>query len=102
MTAAFITAVSQRFAQESTADVIEFVADLRSRSGALAESIDPGAAERLIQAVLDDEYTDLGSTDMGGLMIVLVAGLIADRQPSADELDKFLAMARNLADRWLR
>jgi hypothetical protein len=38
VTAAFITAVSRRFAQESTADVIGFVADLRSRSGALAGS----------------------------------------------------------------
>ena len=102
VTAAFITAASQRFAQESTADVIGFVADLRSRSPALAESIDPGAAEHLIYAVLDDEDTDLDSKDMGGLMIVLLAGLVADRQPSPDELDEFLAGVRKLADRWLQ
>lgn len=102
VTAAFITALSQRFGPGSTAEVIQFVADLRSRSGALAESIDPSAAEHLIQAVLNDEDTDLGSQDLGGLMIVLLAGLIADRQLSAGELDDFLAGARKLADRWLQ
>ncbi len=101
VTAAFIT-VSQRFGPGSTTGVIGFVPDLRSRSGALAESIDPSAAERLIQAALNDEDTELGGKDMGGLMIVLLAGLIADRQLSADELDDFLAGARKLADRWLQ
>lgn len=102
VTAAFVTAVNQRFAAGSGTDVIEFVADLRSRSAALAESIDPGAAERLIRAVLDEEDTDLGGTDMGRLIIVLLAGLIGDRQLSAAGLDEFLAGARELADRWLQ
>jgi hypothetical protein len=102
VTAAFIAAVSQRFAPADTTGVVEFVADLRSRSEALAESIDPGAAERLIRAVLDEEDTDLGGNDMGRLIIVLLAGLIADRKLSAAELDEFLAGARQLADRWLR
>lgn len=53
LAAAFFEAVNREFADEGTsADVIEFVADVRGRSEALAEAIDPRAAERLIRAAL--------------------------------------------------
>jgi hypothetical protein len=104
LAAAFFEAVNRRFAQDgTTADVIEFVADVRGRSQALAEAIDPRAAERLIRAALTDEdIDDLDDRAKGSLYVVLLAGLIGDEQLSDDGLDEFLAEARKLADEWLR
>jgi len=104
LAAAFFEAVNRRFAQEGTAaDVIEFVADVRGRSEALGEAIDPRAAERLIRAALTDEdIDDLDDKAKGGLYVVLLAGLIGDEQLSDDGLDELLAEARKVADEWLR
>jgi len=104
LAAAFFEAVNRRFAQEGTpAAVIEFVADVRGRSEALGEAIDPRAAERLIRAALTDEdIDDLDDKAKGGLYVVLLAGLIGDEQLSDDGLDEFLAEARKVADEWLR
>jgi len=103
LAAAFFEAVDRRFAEDgTTADVIEFVADVRTRSQALGEVIDPHAAERLIGAALTDEdIDDLDAKAKGRLFAVLLAGLIADEQLSKDGLDEFLAEARKLADEWL-
>lgn len=104
LAAAFFEAVNRRFAQDGTAaDIIEFVADVRSRSQALGEAIDPRTAERLIRAALTDEdLDDLDDNAKGSLYVVLLAGLIGDEQLSQDGLDEFLAEARKLADGWLR
>jgi hypothetical protein len=104
LVAAFFEAVNRRFAQDGTAaDVIEFVADVRGRSEALGEAIDPRAAERLIRAALSDEdIDDLDDRAKGRLYVVLLAGLIGDEQLSNDGLDEFLAEARKIADEWLR
>jgi hypothetical protein len=67
--------------------VIEFVADVRSRSAAVAEGIDPGAAERLIRSVLDDEETDLSASELGGVMIVLLADPVVGGWDDRDLLD---------------
>jgi hypothetical protein len=103
LTAAFVTAVTRRFGQPGAADdVIDFVADLRSRSDAVAGAIDPRAAEHLIQAALNDDDTGVDAKNMGGLMVVILAGLVADEELTADGLDEFLAEARKVADEWLR
>jgi hypothetical protein len=101
--AAFFEAVDRRFAASGTAaDVIAFVADVRARSDRLAESIDPQAAERLIQSALTGEdVSDLDGKTRGGLFIVLLAALASDEQFKGDELEAFLAEARKTADGWL-
>lgn len=103
ITAAFFEAVERRFAERGTsADVIEFVADVRARSDELAEKVDPHDAERLIRAALTDE--DIGDMDdatKGRLFIVILAALVADEHLSPESLDDFLAEARKLADRWI-
>lgn len=101
LAAAFFEAVNRRFAAGGgAADVIEFVADVRSRSAALAEAVNPRAAERVIRAALTDEdIADLDDTVKGGLYVVLLAALTGDEGLSAAGLDEFLAEARKLADR---
>jgi hypothetical protein len=104
LTAAFLEAVDRRFAEGGTmVDVIEFAASVRIRSMALAEAVDPRAAERLILAALTDEdISDLTDTVKGGLCIVLLAALTSDEGYSAAGLDEFLAEARKLADGWMQ
>jgi hypothetical protein len=100
--AAFFEAVNRRFAKDAAADVISFVADVRSRSDRLAESIDPQAAEQLIRGVLTEEdFPDLDTGTRGRLFIVLLVALVSDEQVNGDELDAFLAEARKTADGWL-
>lgn len=99
MTAAFFEAVERRFAGTGTpSDVIDFVADVRSRSDRLAEAIDPSDAERLIRSCLTDENVDdLNDETRIRTMMGLLGGLVADEQFDAEGLNAFLADARKLA-----
>ncbi len=99
--AAFFEAVDRRFAKDGTvADVIEFVADIRSRSNRLSD-IDARAGERLIRAALGDgSAEDIDDQTRFGTEIVLLAGLIVDERLDDAGLDRFLADARKLADSW--
>ncbi len=103
LTAAFVEAVERRFGKTGTpSDVVTFVADVRSRSDRLAEEIDPQAAELLIRAALTgDDIDDLDAGTIGGLYVVLLAGLISDEQLDDARLDDFLGEARKLADQWI-
>jgi hypothetical protein len=103
ITAVFVEAVDRRFGKNGTAaDVISFVADVRSRSDNVANAIDPRAAERLILAILKDEDgEDFDGQTMGQIYIVLLSALISDEQLDDDALDASLESARKRADRWL-
>ncbi len=103
ITAAFFEAVDRRFAGNGTAaDVISFVADVRSRSDEIARTIDPQAAERVIRAVLtDDDITDIDGQARGQLFFVLLSALVSDEQFDDDALDAFLTEVRKQADDWL-
>jgi hypothetical protein len=104
LVAAFFEAVDRRFGQNGTkADVVEFVAGLRSRTGSLADAIDPRAAERLILAAFTDEdIADIDDKIKGGLYGLLLAALITDARLSGIDLDEFMAEARSIADHWSR
>jgi hypothetical protein len=95
VTAAFGEAVERRFGQRYQAgDVVTFVADVRARSDRLAAQLDPGAAERVINAVLGHgSIRDLDRESVLRAKLVLLAALVADAA-----LDEFLAAARKLAD----
>src|SRR6266567_6034791 len=82
ISAAFCEAVEQRFAPDaSTADVIEFVGNVRSRSDDAADKIDPHIAERLILAVYTDEQIkDLPLEVRYRTQIILLGALIGDEQ----------------------
>lgn len=102
LTAAFFEAVDRRFAQNGrTADVVEFVADVRARHLKDADEIDPRAAERLILAIFsDEEVDDLDTETKVSAQIILLYALITDARLDDAGLDGFLAEARKLADEW--
>jgi hypothetical protein len=97
--AAFLEAADRRFA---TADlpsaVIEWVSEVRSRSGAAADAIDPATAERVILKALGrGEISDISGGDIRHAMRVLLPILIADEHLSDAGIDAFLAAARKQA-----
>jgi hypothetical protein len=104
VTAAFFEAVDRRFGKEGTpARVIEYVADVRSRSDEIAEDVDASVGERMIQKVLVGESTDdLDSRTSATAKLLLLAALVADESFGNSELDQFLARVRKMADYLLR
>ena len=98
--AAFFRAANKRSEEGATrSDMIEFVADVRSRSEQARDDIDPRTAERSIQAVVSDaDISDLDARDVRRHQVLLLAGFIADERFSPAELDEFMAGARGLAD----
>jgi hypothetical protein len=102
LTAAFFEAVDRRFAENgTTADVIDFVANVRARHLRDADEIDQRAAERLILAIFtDEEIDDLDAEIKVNTQIILLFALIAEERFDDSALDEFLAEARKLADDW--
>jgi hypothetical protein len=103
LAAAFVEAVNRRFGKGATeADVIEYVADVRRRSDEIGDAIDPGAAVKLILAVLSDESArDVDARTRGKVFVIFIAALISDERLDGDGIDAVLASARMLADEWL-
>ena len=102
--ASFIDAVERKFTAQSPRDsIIDYVADVRSRSPEAADSVDPGAAERLIQMVFDDDVdiSDLDGNTRVRMELALLFALITDEDLDDEALDKFLAGARKLANELL-
>jgi hypothetical protein len=101
--AAFFKAVDRRFAGGvTTADVIEYVGDVRARLGSAAERVDPQAAERLVLKVLGHgSVADLDAKTAFTAKQFLLVALIADEHLDDAGLDEFLGEARKLADQWL-
>jgi len=100
VTGAFCEAVDRRFSEDApAADVIDFVADVRSRSERLTREVDPVVAERVIRVVLSEgSLADLSPEVVVGAQIVLLTALIADEHLDDAGLDAFLAKARKLGD----
>lgn len=101
--AAFVVASERRFRANGTAaDVIRFVADVRSRTPSAAERIDPKIGERLVLCALTDEPIDDIDADTAIVtQLLLLVGLIADAEFESAGLDAFLAESRALADEWM-
>lgn len=94
--ATFIEAVERRFNERTTrAEVIDYVADLRSRNDDAAEELDPDKAERMIMTVIaDEDVDDLSGDERVKLEMILMAGFIADAGFDEVELEAFLEKAR--------
>jgi hypothetical protein len=102
VSAAFSLAAEGRF-PEGTPDamIIDYVADVRSRSDRTA-AIDPVTAERVLRAIsADEDIDDIDRRTSFETQRVLLAALIADAHLGARELDAFMIRARRRADRWL-
>jgi hypothetical protein len=102
VTAAFCVAGERRFPSgSSVADVIEFVADARSRTQRLS-AIDPRIAERVVLAVAaDEDINDIDPKTSFETQLLLLAVMTADARYDAVGLEEFLTEARKLADQWL-
>lgn len=99
--AGFFEAVDRRFAKGGTrADVIEYVADIRSRSERLTDQVDPQVAERLIMHSLGEgSIDDLGDKIVVHTQLIILIALIGDEELNGGDLDKFIATARVLGNR---
>jgi hypothetical protein len=102
--AAFFEAVDRRFGKEApSARVIDYVADVRSRSDEIAENVDANVGERMIRKVVVGESTDdLDSRTSATAKLLLLAALVADENFGNAELGQFLARVRKMADYLLR
>jgi hypothetical protein len=100
---AFIEAADRRFGESATPDdIIEFVADVRSRSEGIQGELDPIVAERVLLAGLGKgDVSGLDSWAVRSSQILLLAAMMADASPGDDELDTFMALARAHADQQL-
>ena len=100
VTGAFFEAVDRRFAKDTTRDdVIEFVADVRSRTEDVRDALDPGVAERVLLAAL--EQADIGDLDAEPArrsQTYLLAAMVVDEQFDDAALDEFMARARTVAN----
>jgi len=103
VSAAFLLAAEKRFAGKTgDAEVIEFIADVRSRSADAADKIDPRIGERIIRAVYTSEQIDdIDPRTSWRTQLLLLAGLIGDEQLDETGLESFLTQARKMADQSL-
>lgn len=102
LTAAFTLATEQRFPPPVTlADLIRYVADVRSRTPSAAENVDPKIAERLLLAALtDDSISDLDGKAIGVNQSILLVAMVADKGLDPAGLEEFIEEARELANEW--
>jgi hypothetical protein len=101
--AAFFEAVDNRFKQSQRADVIDYVAEVRSRSADWAAELDPRIAERLILGVLGIGSTqDITGRDSSSVKLYLLGALMADADLDNAGLDEFMAKIKKMADYLLR
>ena len=103
ITAAFVEAVEGRFNERTPrGEVIDYVADVRSRSDYVAEELDPDKAERMIMTVIaDEDVNDLSTNERIQVEMILIAGLVADASFSDAERDAFLEKSRAFGDELL-
>jgi hypothetical protein len=103
ITATFARAVQRRFnAQTPRSEIIDYVADVRSRSDNVAAKLDPDRAERMVMTIIGDEdVDDLDSNERIQVAMFLLAGLVADADLDEAELEAFLERSRTLANKLL-
>lgn len=101
--AAFVIAAERQFQENSTAaDVIRFIADVRSQTPIAAERIDPKIGEQLILSALTDEPVP-EDVDVETALItelLLLVGMVASEHFQPADLDRFMDEARALANEW--
>jgi hypothetical protein len=101
---AFFEAVDRRLGTQATDEnIINFVADVRSRTDEAARDVDPGYAERLISAVLGrgGSFDDLDEKKATAAKLYMLVSFAADQEYDDAGLDEFLQEARKNADRLL-
>ena len=100
LTAAFVNAVDRRFGTRYTlTDIVEYVAEVRTRLRNPYRGINPNVAERLIRKALGEgTVRGIDKQTLIHTERVLLVALIMDDQLDGVALDTFLAEARATAD----
>jgi hypothetical protein len=100
--AAFVTAVRRRFSPTYThADIIRFVAGVRSLLSEEPDAIDPRAAENMIRRALNEHVTDeVDQETKVRAQLALLIALITDEELDDAGLDEFLDTVRTLTGQW--
>lgn len=99
----FMAAVARKFNRQSSRDdIIDYVAQVRSRNEELADILEPSATERMIASVYGDEdIEDIDARIVMDIEIFISVAIVTDKGISGQELDDFLATARKYADQML-
>jgi len=99
----FMAAVTRKFNKHSSRDeIIDYVAQVRSRSEEMAESLDPSATERMIASIYaDEDIDDIDPRTVMNIEIFVAVAIVSDKEISGPDLDDFLATARKYADQML-
>lgn len=97
---AFVVAVKRKFTKQSSRDeIIDYVANVRSRGPNMPDVLDPTAAERLISSVFTDEsLRDIDSRAKVNIWTHFATAIVNDEGIDGQELEDFLAKARVEAD----
>ncbi|SPT57083.1 hypothetical protein [Actinomadura madurae] len=103
VTAAFFEAVDRRFKVDGKvveeSEVINFVAYQREIHPDSADLLDPTVAENIILHALEKSpLRDIDGETLYRAQVLLLAALVGEADMDANELDSFLASARNEAD----
>jgi hypothetical protein len=104
--AATAIAIDRRFVKDgkiaSDEEVIDFVAELRSRSPETAETLEPVVAEQLVlQNLGKGDISQFDARVLFTTQIIVLAGIVADEQFEESELASFIQTARQVADHWI-
>ncbi len=101
--AAFFEAVDRRFGKGYTvAEIVQFVADARSRFDQSGSDVDARVAERLILAAQGEGLIpDLDTNTVVGTEVLLLGAMMTDERLDSAGLDEFMQEARDLADEWM-
>lgn len=99
----FMAAVTRRFnKQSSREEIIDYVAQVRSRSEEMAESLEPSATERMIASIYSDvDIDDIDPRMVMNIEIFIAVAIVSDKGISGPDLDDFLATARTYAEKML-
>jgi hypothetical protein len=96
--AAFTIAARRRFSPTwSSADIVRFIADVRSRTNEMAALLAPAVAENQLRLALGAELTPYPDMEARGRAQMLLLGLLTSNH-TPHELDALLSDARALAD----
>jgi hypothetical protein len=98
--AVFYRVAIKRLGDADLGQVIDYVADLRTRSAWMAEKVDPGVAERLLLAATpaEEDFQDIEPPARLAAWMAMVGDMVADYKLTSEQLDRFVARLRAEVD----
>lgn len=99
----FMAAVTRKFNKQSSRDeIIDYVAQVRSRSEEMADALEPSATERMIESIYSDvDIDDIHPRTVMSIEIFIAVAIVTDKGISGPELEDFLTTARQYGEKIL-